>query len=67
MYRLHFASPHPLGYSLTSAEIRALLNPADAHEAKHIAAIDRLEANGCQYSYQDFDILAAAYDEAMRR
>jgi hypothetical protein len=51
----------------TSAEIRARLNPADAIEARHIKAIDRIERDGIKYSNEDFDILSGARHAIWRR
>jgi hypothetical protein len=49
------------GY-LKGTEISALLDAAVPLQAAHIQSIRNLMRDGCRYSNQDFDVLAAAHN-----
>jgi len=46
--------------SITADEIISRLDAAVPLQAAHIASVRKLCAEGCRYSYQDTDVLAAA-------
>ena len=45
----------------TSDAIIAALDPAVSIQRAYIALVQDLERNGCRYSYQDSDVLSAAW------
>jgi hypothetical protein len=51
----------------SSAQIKALLDPERPDHRIHINDIDRIEAEGIRYSYEDYDVLSSALDAARQK
>lgn len=60
-YTLSLRQPDMTCRSVPSAEIIAALDPAVPLQLAHIRRVEQLERDGCRYSYEDFDVLSAAY------
>jgi hypothetical protein len=62
-YKLFFTTTSSRDH-ITSEEIVAMLDPQNPEHAKHLRWIADLERDGMRYSYQDYDVLSAAYRAA---